>query len=79
MSFAAFTALEDGMQTHFELSFPSVEDRCYQIEWSNSLQPGSWQALGTAIIGTGALLQVQDSDAIHAAARRFYRMSVLHD
>ena len=79
LSFAAFSALEDGMQTHFELSFPSVEDRCYQIEWSNSLQPGSWQALGTAIIGTGALLQVQDSDAIHAADRRFYRMSVLHD
>jgi subtilisin family serine protease len=79
LSFSAFTALEDGMQTHFELSFPSVEDRCYEIEWSNTLQPGSWQTLGTTIIGTGSLLHVQDSDAIHAADRRFYRMSVLHD
>lgn len=79
LSFSSFAAVEDGLQTHFELSFPSVGERGYLIEWSGSLQGGAWQPLGPPLTGTGGMLQARDPDAIHAAGRRFYRMSLLPD
>jgi subtilisin family serine protease len=79
LAFTAAAALVDGPETHFTLTFPSVLDRCYQIEWSETLQPGSWQPLGAPVTGTGALMQVQDPEAIQNATRRFYRMTVLED
>lgn len=77
LSFTSFAPLKDGLQHHFVLSFPSVEDRGYFIEWSETLGAGSWQPLGSPVIGTGAILQIQDTDALHSSVRRFYRMSLL--
>jgi subtilisin family serine protease len=79
LAFSAAAPVVDGALTHFDLTFPSVGDRCYQIEWSDTLESGSWQPLGATVIGTGSLLQIRDANAVHAAARRFYRMQVLHD
>jgi subtilisin family serine protease len=79
LSFSSFATIESGAQTHFVLSFPSVEERGYRIEWSGSLEGGSWQPLGPPLTGTGGMLQVQDTNAIHVAGRRFYRMSLLPD
>ncbi len=79
LSFSSMAVLKDGIQTHFVLSFPSIADRLYQIEWSGTMLGGSWQPLGQPVIGTGATLQVQDSNAINAANKRFYRMSLLPD
>ena len=64
---------------HFVLAFPSVEDRLYQIQWSNSLENASWQPLGAPVAGTGAILQVQDANVLAGFPRRFYRMTLLPD
>lgn len=70
------TVATDG-QKHFVLSFPSVEDRRYQVEWSHSLQGGSWLPLGAALNGTGTVLELIDPDSILSTGRRFYRLGLL--
>jgi subtilisin family serine protease len=79
LAFTAFTPVEDGGQTYFDLSFPSVEDRRYRVEWSDSLQDGSWLPLGAPLTGTGALLQVRDTAGMHTVPWRFYRLGLLPD
>lgn len=63
------------------ISFSSVSGRIYRIEWSDSLQPGSWTAVLTNNIpqenlpGTGSLIQIIDSNG-STQSRRFYRIGV---
>ena len=77
LAFTTFSPVADGGETHFDLTFPSVEDQRYRVEWSDSLEDGSWLPLGAPITGTGAPIIVRDSDAIHTAPRRFYRLGLL--
>jgi subtilisin family serine protease len=77
LAFSAISVVEDGAQTHLDLAFPSVEDTGYRVEWSGTLEAGSWLPLGAPLTGTGGLLQVRDTDALNAAPRRFYRLGLL--
>ncbi|MGB0993556.1 MAG: hypothetical protein ACPG32_13940, partial [Akkermansiaceae bacterium] len=61
--------------------FPTVIGKSYRVEWSDSLQPGSWNVVETNnipqdnIVGTGGTIQVTDTNgATHT--RRFYRINV---
>lgn len=58
----------------FVLTFPSVQERIYQVEWSDTLNGNSWSILGSLIPGTGTTIQVVDPGPL--TPRRFYRLSV---
>ena len=79
LAFSSLATASDGEGNHFVLSFPSVEDRSYRIQWSETLEAGSWTDLGAPVPGTGEILQVRDPNAVDNAAQRFYRMSLLPD
>lgn len=79
LSITSIAMSSDGSGNHFQLSFPTVADRLYQIEWSDSLENNSWQVLGATITGTGLPVQVEDTDAMSNSPKRFYRMRVLSD
>lgn len=79
LAFSSLATASDGEGNHFVLSFPSVEDRSYRIQWSETLEAGSWSDLGAPVPGTGEILQVRDANAVDNAAGRFYRMSLLPD
>ena len=79
LAFSSIATASDGAGKHFVLTFPSIEDRNYRIEWSGTLQAGSWRDLGEPVTGTGEILKVRDLSAWDNAERRFYRMSVFPD
>ena len=56
------------------LQFPSVLTRFYQIQWRTSLMTGSWQALGSEVAGTGAMIEVTHPS--NDANQKFYRVIV---
>ena len=81
-SFLSFTSLRpvsDASGKSFVLTFPSVADRKYQIEWSDTLAAASWTLLGSTITGTGAAIQITDPNALSISPHRFYRLRVLND
>ena len=59
----------------FIMSFPSIADRSYQVEWSNDL--GTWNNLGSVQIGTGLPIEVRDTAARSLSPKRFYRLRVI--
>jgi subtilisin family serine protease len=77
LAFATATPVNDGGENHFVLTFPSVEDRRYRIQWSHSLDGASWSDLGGIVTGTGGTMEITDPGALDAAPLRFYRMRVL--
>lgn len=75
LAFSAATWGSGSSSSDFVMSFPSVADRSYQVEWSNDL--GAWNNLGATRVGTGSAIEVRDSGARSASAKRFYRLRVL--
>jgi subtilisin family serine protease len=76
-SYLAVAGLSRGIGAQsgdFIISFPTVIDRTYQVEWSNNTSGNTWQPLGNAFTGTGATVQATDSGAFAASSRRFYRL-----
>jgi hypothetical protein len=67
---ASFPATNNSMV----LSWPSVTDRTYTIEFKSLLSDANWLTLTNDIRGTGALLQVQDS--LSFGSNRVYRLEV---
>lgn len=65
----------------FVISFPTVSGKSYTVEWSNTLQVGSWNIVETNsipqenIAGTGGNIQVTDTNG-SLETRRFYRIIV---
>jgi hypothetical protein len=57
------------------VKFPTVSGKTYRVEYSPSLQSGSWAVVQDNISGTGALVQVTDSSA-SGQSKRFYRIVV---
>jgi hypothetical protein len=55
------------------LRFTSQTGHSYQVQSRNNLTSGTWNNLGTAIGGTGNLLEYLDATA-GAASQRFYRV-----
>ncbi|MCX6864721.1 MAG: S8 family serine peptidase [Verrucomicrobia bacterium] len=79
LSFTSFHQVNDTSGRSFVLTFPSVAERKYQIEWSDNLAATSWTLLGATITGTGAAIQITDPNALSTSPRRFYRLHVLND
>ena len=64
-----------GVGSHdFILTFPSIENTLYQIQWSNNLT--TWTRLGGDLTGTGSTMQVIDPNALPAAPARYYRIGI---
>ena len=65
----------------FVVSFPTVSGKTYTVEWSDTLQVGSWNIVETNsipqenIAGTGGNIQVTDTNG-SLETRRFYRIIV---
>ena len=57
------------------LEFQSVLGRTYRVEYSDTLQSGSWVTLQDNIAGTGGTVQVADLGGA-SQPKRFYRMVV---
>ena len=57
------------------LSWPSVTNQLYQVQWAASLSTNQWFSLGAPVPGTGATASV--TDAIVGYAQRFYRLLAL--
>ena len=56
----------------FVMTFPSVADRSYRVDWSADL--ATWNQLGSIFTGTGAPVEVKDAVT---NGKRFYRLQVL--
>jgi hypothetical protein len=65
----------------FVITFPSVAGRHYTVNFSNSLNVGTWQPVltdgtpATNLAGTGGLLQVTDTGGA-LQSRRFYQITI---
>jgi fibronectin type 3 domain-containing protein len=55
------------------VSFPTVVEKTYRVERSDTLQVGSWAVVLDNIAGTGGVIQVTDAGGA-ALPRRFYRI-----
>ncbi len=59
----------------WQFVFTPVAGRTYQLEWTNSLAPPSWQNEGAAVTGSGEQIELQDL-MDPAAPSRFYRILI---
>lgn len=68
-----------------ELSFPTISNQTYALEFSPDLSPGSWSILSgidqnsepaSNMVGDGGQTELVDTNAI-TATRRFYRVRLL--
>jgi autotransporter-associated beta strand protein len=57
------------------VGFPTVAGKTYRLEYSGTLQSGSWTAVQDGIAGTGGTIQVTDTGGA-AQPQRFYRIVV---
>ncbi len=57
------------------LTFTSLSDRIYRVEYRDDLASGIWSIAADNIAGTGSDVTVTDSGAV-ALGQRFYRVSV---
>ena len=71
----AFSTLTSGPGTDFHLTFPSVRDSSYKIDWSQNLT--TWQTLQSPVPGDGSSIQITDSGTLGSNPKRFYRISLL--
>ncbi len=72
-----FQRLEIGPATTsngWKIFFPSATGRLYRIDVATNLAPANWQPLVTNVPGSGAVLDVTDTNA---AAPRFFRNQVI--
>ncbi|HWX18413.1 MAG TPA: hypothetical protein VN578_00775 [Candidatus Binatia bacterium] len=58
-----------------EISFPTVTNTRYQVEWSTNLAGTNWQPLGAPLTGTGT--NVSAFDSTRSGAMRFYIVLVV--
>ncbi|MEM7396984.1 MAG: hypothetical protein AAF492_32055, partial [Verrucomicrobiota bacterium] len=64
---------QTGLQTVHTLTFPTALGRTYSLERSTNLFVGGWMQVRTNISGTGALLNLLDTNQ---AGRVYYRVGV---
>ncbi len=57
------------------VSFPTVSGTTYRLEWSETLQTGSWTVIQDNIAGTGGIIQLTDSNGA-GKTKRFYQLVV---
>ena len=58
-----------------EVSWPSENDRSYQVQWASSLDSPQWSNLGPVMAGAGAELSLFDSTRSHPQG--FYRVQIV--
>lgn len=56
------------------IKFQGLPGQNYQMEFSETIQPVNWQALGDPIVGTGTMLNLDLP--VGAGSQRFYRMVI---
>lgn len=75
LSFSGFLPQIEPGGNQIALAFPTVADRRYKVEWSDTLQP-PWTQLGSTVTGNGSIFEILDTNA---SPKRFYRLSLLED
>lgn len=75
LAFSSFCPRAYPNENSIELTFPTVEDTTYQIQWSDNLS--TWSSLGSTILGTGAPAQVIDNNVVSSSPKRFYRVGLI--
>lgn len=74
-SFLRITAAERGGEDYV-LTFPSVFGKLYRVEFADS-PGGPWSTLQDNVVGTGAPIPVNDTEAFDLHPQRFYHVTVL--
>jgi hypothetical protein len=60
-----------------DLCWDTQTEAVYQLDYRNSLQSGSWEALGGTVQGTGS--EVCTNDPLAGQTQRFYRVRQLSE
>jgi autotransporter-associated beta strand protein len=68
--------IEADFNETFALSFPSHIGQTYRAEQTDKLTPTNWQIISNNIPGTGAAINISDTDST-SATQRFYRVMLL--
>jgi hypothetical protein len=55
-----------------ELSWPSITNQLYQLQWSPALETNQWFSLIAPVAGTGGVIVV--TNAMETNPQRFYRV-----
>jgi hypothetical protein len=69
------SVLQVTANTNFIVQWPSVPGKTYALESSTSLFSTNWTVLCTNMVGTGQVMQIQDTN-LPAPPARFYRIVV---
>lgn len=75
LAFASAARIAGTSGANFALTFPTVAERFYRIEWSEGLDSSPWTQLGGTITGTGSPVEV--IDIVTGVPQRFYRLRLL--
>ena len=59
----------------YAISFVTVPDKTYRVEFKNALEDSNWQQLDTDLVATGESRTVNDDHI--GSSQRFYRILVL--
>lgn len=59
----------------FDLSWASVANERYQVQWTDSLSNPRWQNLGDPVPGTGGVISMRGA---RINSQKFYRVVILH-
>ena len=57
------------------ISFVTVPDKTYRVEYKNALEESNWQPLDADVVATGESLTI--NDGLAGSSQRFYRILVL--
>jgi hypothetical protein len=69
------TGVTPGVNGGYGISFVTVPDKTYRVEFKNALDESNWQPLEADRVATGESLTINDELA--GNSQRFYRISVL--
>ncbi len=77
LAIAQVTEIPNGANKDFQISFSTANGVTYRVEFSDSLDAGSWAQLGSDVTGNGATATTTDAAAITLHPRRFYRVRIV--
>ncbi len=77
LAIATTAVVPNGAARDFRITFPTATGVTYRVEFSDTLAPAPWTALGSDLTGTGATATVTDPNAVKLHPRRFYRVRIL--
>ncbi len=69
------TALRPAVSGGYAITFVTVPNKAYCLEYKDSLQDSQWTPLGTSVLATGDFLTI--TDEVGGTGQRFYRIVAL--